>query len=736
MSKQTTKRKIIKQQHVKQALLPKVILTRPKGYNEQLLALCRHHDIPAVELDYITLKDSDETDWTLAKQRLAEAQNYDYLLWTSPVAVRFSIEHFNIDKARHCVAIGVSTAKALATHTALPIIHGEAPYTSETLLAILPEVLSGSRWLIITGTDGREMLASELMQRGAIVDYAYVYQRQKQSFLLAQEEFVYPFIWVVTSQFVLKSLATDFNQLTTRKNDYLLVSSVNLKRLAIEELHYAADKILLADSAVESDLWQCLLAHWQSKHHFLSAEQLDRAADHHETKNEIKPVIPSYLTKEIAMSDLSSNSITTVEEHVVAETEKVGRPATGKGLSVLAIAVALAGVGVGAFAVYQQQLQTQTVNKWQAQLELLDQQQLKYQQDLKAMTESVQNSVQAKTDPVLIRNIEQLQSQYTTLTKQRPDYQALETTLSSLKSQIDAVAEEAARHTNELKQNMQLVSVIQQNTKQTDASLNEVMVSVKEELLKQQAAYQDIERLTAQLANATDLQALGLAEVHYLLRMADHKLKFNHDITDAILALGTAKERLLEINDKAFLQTQTYIDNTLAALNKVYQPDYNVLLGKLVDIAELMKAAPLASGKAVEALKDNYAAQTQNSSSQEDSWYAPIVSATNKLLVIERKRVEAPAVMAPEERFFLQQNIQLQLAVARNALLQRLPDAYLGALKQTKAWIDQHYDPANPSVAEAIALLNQLINQPLANELPSIQPALQAFEASLKLRGE
>lgn len=75
-------------------------------------------------------------------------------------------------------AVGPVSAAAIARVVARPVVCPWREHNSDALLA-LPELqqISGQRWLIIRGRNGRELFADTLRARGAQVDYLEVYER-------------------------------------------------------------------------------------------------------------------------------------------------------------------------------------------------------------------------------------------------------------------------------------------------------------------------------------------------------------------------------------------------------------------------------------------------------------------------------------------------------------------------------------------------------------------------------
>ena len=83
-------------------------------------------------------------------------------------------------------AVGEKTAQALK-NADIPAISSKIGFDSESLLN-LPELtaLEHQKVLILRGTGGRELLKDQLEQRGAIVDYADLYQRDCPNYAVSE----------------------------------------------------------------------------------------------------------------------------------------------------------------------------------------------------------------------------------------------------------------------------------------------------------------------------------------------------------------------------------------------------------------------------------------------------------------------------------------------------------------------------------------------------------------------
>lgn len=154
-----------------------VLVTRPEpqaGPLARRLATegARVYRLPAIEL-------SPREDRARQRAALGPIDRFHWVVFVSANAVRFGASLLEGRRDLRLAAVGPATAAAL-NHAGYRV--GLVPsggYDSEHLLAT-PEMrhVQGQRVLIVRGDGGRELLADELVARGAEVAYAEVYARQ------------------------------------------------------------------------------------------------------------------------------------------------------------------------------------------------------------------------------------------------------------------------------------------------------------------------------------------------------------------------------------------------------------------------------------------------------------------------------------------------------------------------------------------------------------------------------
>lgn len=159
-----------------------VLVTRPEHQADALCQWIESHGGHAIRCP--ALRIVEPRDWRPALALFARLTDYDLLIFTSANAVDRTLPHITerggFPVRLELAAIGQATARALARHGIDRCLRPEQDFTSEALLA-LPrfQQVAGQAIAIVRGEGGRELLADTLRSRGARVDHAEVYRRER-----------------------------------------------------------------------------------------------------------------------------------------------------------------------------------------------------------------------------------------------------------------------------------------------------------------------------------------------------------------------------------------------------------------------------------------------------------------------------------------------------------------------------------------------------------------------------
>lgn len=159
-----------------------ILVTRPAHQAEHMANLIRQAGAEPILFPALEIVDLPDLQ---PLQRLIERlDEFDLAIFISPNAVNKAL---NLIRVRghlpaklRIAAIGKGSAKVLALFGVKKVISPQQRFDSEALLA-LPELreVEHQRIVIFRGDGGRELLGDTLTERGAQVEYAECYRRQK-----------------------------------------------------------------------------------------------------------------------------------------------------------------------------------------------------------------------------------------------------------------------------------------------------------------------------------------------------------------------------------------------------------------------------------------------------------------------------------------------------------------------------------------------------------------------------
>ena len=167
-------------------------------------------------------------------------------------------------------------------------------------------------------------------------------------------------------------------------------------------------------------------------------------------------------------------------------------------------------------------------------------------------------------------------------------------------------------------------------------------------------------------------------------------------------------------------------------IQKLKQVDQADLVGLSLTISALtndLEALPLATpdpASRQQAEQTKPATQTQT---EEVSSWAQLPSAVwhdlKNLIVIRDHAQPIAPMLTPEQRFFLMENLRLQLEQARLAMLSGQAEIYQERINTAIKWIEQHFDQQASQTVGTLTTLRQLAAASIAPKLPDISEPYQ-----------
>ncbi len=231
-----------------------------------------------------------------------------------------------------------------------------------------------------------------------------------------------------------------------------------------------------------------------------------------------------------------------------------------------------------------------------------------------------------------------------------------------------------------------------------------------------------IEALYDELSQSRD--EWTLAEVEQILLVASQQLQLAGNVKAALIALEAADARLARSNRPQLTQVRRVIAQDIERLKSSPFVDVTGIGLKLESVISKVDELPLVMQTRPAGGNENVAAN-----STEQGWRLLIAEMWHDMLSLVRiERIDTPEtpLLAPEQAFFLRENLKLRLLGARLALLARDQAAYRADLAAAVDWSARYFDTAAPSVAASIDTLNELAQSDIQIDLPDVSASLGA----------
>ena len=220
-----------------------------------------------------------------------------------------------------------------------------------------------------------------------------------------------------------------------------------------------------------------------------------------------------------------------------------------------------------------------------------------------------------------------------------------------------------------------------------------------------------------------------LAEAEYLVLAASQRLALERDVRTARAALKAADDRLRTADHPDLIPLREQLTRDIAALDAVALPDVEGLALYLAEAVARVDALPT---KPIADLDMSFA-HTREETLSTQNWRGLARAVWADLLsLVEVKDGELPdgVLFDPELRYFLEQNLRLELASARLAVLARDTENFRAAGRLVGDLLTRYYATDDAAVAALLGWLAQQRALELDPEVPPISGSLDALRSA------
>lgn len=266
------------------------------------------------------------------------------------------------------------------------------------------------------------------------------------------------------------------------------------------------------------------------------------------------------------------------------------------------------------------------------------------------------------------------------------------------------------------RQQLDFLLKLEQQLQQTEEQLT---ASIQHQLLEiQQKVKGNVDNLHQKIAELSGRQPSdwGIAEAHYLVRIAGRKLWLENDSQTALHLLVTAEQRIAELGDPALMPIRMAIANDIAVVRGLPQPRVTEIYVHLAGLLEQLDGLPLEYvDQHLQPMEHHVVPQVSGEIKDwQQNLKLSIVTLLNKMFYINTG-TEAGAsepFRMPQQQWFLRANVRLAWLQAQTALLQGESVIYQRALQRSFTWLE-HFKPSDPKVKATMATLVNLLNEPI-----------------------
>ena len=249
-----------------------------------------------------------------------------------------------------------------------------------------------------------------------------------------------------------------------------------------------------------------------------------------------------------------------------------------------------------------------------------------------------------------------------------------------------------------------------------------------------------------------------VVDVESALKLAQQQAQLAGTAEPLLAALRSADQRIARAAQPRLNPLQRAILRDLERIQAANLTDVPLLLVKLDELGRLADELPLANGLSTSSLPAGAglaaspASASAGRASSPPSRAVVVVTATDsawslasdakawatrllgsmwreasKLLRVSRIDQPEAALLAPDQGFFLRENLKLRLLNARMGLLSRQTDTARADLGVADAWIGKYFDGSARKTQGAVQLLQQVQGQLKTSELPRLDETMAAL---------
>jgi len=254
----------------------------------------------------------------------------------------------------------------------------------------------------------------------------------------------------------------------------------------------------------------------------------------------------------------------------------------------------------------------------------------------------------------------------------------------------------------------------------TDAKLSEVALQRSQ-----------LEELMQSLSRSRDENLV--VDIESAIRLAQQQAQLTGSVQPLLAALNSAEQRLTKVGQPRLAPVLRALTRDIERIKATAVADTPALLFKLDELVRLVDTLPLlnAVGGVVIDKPVAVVPTTSWAKAISMSWWEKVLTDIwqDAQSLIRVSRIDRPeaSMLAPDQSFFVRENLKLRLLNARLGLLARHFDAVQSDMKQANEDLVRYFDMQTRQGQNTLALAREVLAQSKQIEIPRVDDTLAAL---------
>ena len=248
-----------------------------------------------------------------------------------------------------------------------------------------------------------------------------------------------------------------------------------------------------------------------------------------------------------------------------------------------------------------------------------------------------------------------------------------------------------------------------------------------------------LEALMQSLSRSRDENLV--VDIESALRLAQQQAQLTGNLEPLVATLKSAQQRIERAAQPRLAPLQRALERDLQRITSASVTDTAGLLARLDDLVRQVDDLPVqnavAQAAATRRLQARHATHdaAQAASGAAQAWWQTALQRSWEVVrdevrgLVRVSRIDQPEaiLLAPDQAFFLRENLKLKLLNARLGVLARQFDSARADLAAASAAINKYFDPASRRTQSAATVLQQAQAHLKTAELPRLDETLSAL---------